>query len=97
MATGKPRNAIEFTQPSCVSVSWRVLLNSVRMPARMAKVMAVTIKATQLAANRREGFIRDSLRVRLGEKAGATRACRRGKTVLGLGRRRARGDFTVNL
>jgi hypothetical protein len=62
MATGKPRNAIEFTHPSCVSVSPRVLLNSVRMPARTAKVMAVTTNATQLAANKREGVIRVSTR-----------------------------------
>lgn len=56
MATGKPRNAIEFTQPSWVSVRPNFWLSSVRMPARIANVIAVTISAMQLAKNSREGF-----------------------------------------
>jgi hypothetical protein len=47
VASGKPKNAIAFTQPNWVALRPNLSPSSVKMPARIANVMAVTVSAIQ--------------------------------------------------
>jgi hypothetical protein len=57
MARVKPQNAVPFTQPACSFVRLNWDTHSAVAAPRRAKLMAVTIRATQLALKSREGFI----------------------------------------
>src|SRR3954463_1719998 len=57
IASVKPQNAVPFTQPTCSFVRLNWAIQSPVAPPRSAKLMAVVIRATQLAVNKREEFI----------------------------------------
>jgi hypothetical protein len=53
IAIGNPRKAMELIQPKSVSLNAKSLPSWVRIPARIEKLIAVTIKARQEPRNKR--------------------------------------------
>ena len=56
MAKVKPQNAVPLIQPTCSLVNPNSSVHEPMAAPRMAKLMAVTIKAKQLALNKREAL-----------------------------------------
>ncbi len=61
MASVKPQKAVPLIQPTCSLVRPNSVTQWPEASPRRAKLMAVTINATQLAENKREGLVGEDM------------------------------------